>query len=182
MGGLLRALPLIGVLLLSHAAFAQTNGDKTFLQKSAQGNVAEVELAKLALNKATKPQVKSFARRMVRDHEMLERNMEPLLERAGLQPPASLDTEQQKLFNRLNGLSGNDFDREYVKAMDLDHHKDLGEFKKEIRSTRDPDLKAAAQSGQKVIAQHTQMIDAISAKMHLGRPGHTERDAGRVIR
>ena len=155
------------LLLASVAASAQSSSDKKFLETDSQGNVAEVELAKLALNKASNSEVKAFAQKMVHDHELLATKMKPFLDKAGVQPSGSLNTTHQRLFNKLNGLSGAEFDKEYVSAMDKDHHEDLAEFKKEIASTQNAELKNAVESGERVIQEHTAMIDALSKKMGL---------------
>src|SRR5207237_946016 len=42
--------------------------DRTFVTNAAEGGMAEVELGQLATNKATNPDVKQFAQRMVTDH------------------------------------------------------------------------------------------------------------------
>jgi putative membrane protein len=165
---------LIGAFALVFAglpAFAQSHSDKEFLEKSSQGNVAEVELAKLALEKSHNAQVRGFAQRMIHDHEMLARQMKPFVMQAGVQPSTSLDTEHQHLYNELKNLSGPEFDKQYVEAMDKDHHQDLKEFQDEVSSTQDMKLKQAVASGEKVIAEHTRMIDEISRKMGMNPTG-----------
>ena len=153
------------------SAQAQSGSDKTFLEKSSQGNVAEVELGKLALQKTHNPSVRAFAQKMIRDHETLAEKMKPFVESAGLTPSTSLNGEHQALYDKLNGLSGAEFDREYVTAMDKDHHQDLAQFRSELSSTQDPKLKAAVGSGEKVIAEHTRMIDNLSRKMGITPAG-----------
>ena len=153
------------------SAPAQSHSDKEFLQKSSQGNVAEVELAKLALKKSQNPAVRGFAERMIHDHQMLGKKMAPFLASAGLQPSVSLDTEHQHLYNKLNGVSGAEFDKEYVEAMSKDHHEDLQDFQKEAGSTQDAALKSTVESGEKVIAEHSHMIDGIAQKMGMSPAG-----------
>ncbi len=55
--------------------------------------------------------------------------------------------------------------------MDKDHHEDYESFTREINSTKDPDLKSAVTEGKGVIAQHTQMIDGLTAKMGMKPAG-----------
>ncbi len=150
---------------------AQSHSDKEFLAKDSQGAIAEVELAKLALKKTQTPDVRAFAQKMIHDHEMLARSMAPFLQKAGVHPSTSLNSEHQKLYNRLNGLQGRDFDAEYVKAMDKDHHEDLSDYRSEFDSTKDMELKTAVHKGEEVIAEHTKMIDALSTKMGMKPAG-----------
>lgn len=168
----LRMLTAVAAVTLCSAMVqAQSHDDKEFLEQSSQGNVAEVELAKLALSKTSNPQIKMFAKKMIHDHEMLARNMKPFLVNAGVQPSTSLNSEHQALYNKLKELNGDEFNKEYVEDMDKDHHKDLEAFQKEIASTQDASLKAAVEKGETVIAQHTRMIDGISKGMGMQPAG-----------
>ena len=164
-------LALLASFSGSIACAQETHSDKEFLKTASQGNVAEVELAKLALKKTGDPQVRMFAQRMIQDHQMLGRKMAPFLAEAGVQGSTSLDLLHQHLYNKLSGLSGAEFDKEYVEAMDKDHHGDLADFRKEIASTQYPSLKATVISGEKVIAEHTEMIDGIARKMGIAPSG-----------
>lgn len=152
-------------LALAGSALAQSHSDKEFMEKASQGNVTEVEMAKLALKKSQNADVRAFATRMIHDHQMLGKKMAPLMAEAGLKTSISMNTEHQHLYNKLNGLSGADFDKEYVKAMDEDHHEDLKDFRDEVNSTTVPQIKTTVIAGEKVIAEHTQMIDDLSKKL-----------------
>ena len=159
------ALLAMGLFLVVVPVRAQSHTDKDFLKTASQGDIVEVELAKLALKKSSNPEIQAFAKRMIHDHEILERQMKPFVVQAGIQPPTSLNTEHQHLYNKLNGLSGEAFDKAYVDDMDKDHHQDLADFQKEIASTKDAQLKATVEQGEKVIVEHVQMIDGIDRKM-----------------
>lgn len=152
---------------LTGVAAAQTHSDKSFMETASQGNVTEVEMAKLALKKSQNPDVKAFAEKMIHDHTMLGKKMAPLMATAGVKPSVSMNTEHQHLYNKLNGLSGAEFDKEYVEAMVKDHHTDLKDFQDEVNSTQDVHLKPVVVSGEQVIAEHTKMADALAQKMGL---------------
>lgn len=158
---------VLGVALAG-TAVAQTHSDKSFMETASQGNVAEVEMAKLALKKSQNADVRAFAERMIKDHETLGKKMAPFMAQAGVKPSYSMNTEHQHIFNKLNGLSGEEFDKQYAEAMDKDHHEDLKDFRSEANSTKDVQLKAAVLEGEKVIAEHTHMADELAQK--LGMP------------
>jgi putative membrane protein len=138
--------------------------DTKFLEKANQGNVDEIELAQLALKKSNNEDVKSFAQRMIHDHNMLIENMKPFANEAGLQVPShpSVATEAEKV--KLDLLSGESFDKAYIKAMVEDHHKDLGEFREEVKSTGYPAFKSAVENGEQVVREHLEMINQIAKK------------------
>ena len=153
------------VIALAGTAAAQSHGDKSFMETASQGNVTEVELGKLALKKSQNPDVRSFAEKMIKDHQALGKKMAPLMAQAGAKPSYSMNIEHQHLYNKLNGLSGAAFDKEYAEAMDKDHHEDLKEFRDEINSAKIPEIKSTVIEGEKIIAEHTRMADELAQKM-----------------
>jgi putative membrane protein len=132
---------------------------------AAQSDVNEIKLSQLAATKASNPQVKAFARKMVADHNMLEAKMKPFATAWSLTPPTGLDSDHQAIYEKLNGLSGADFDKEYISAMAEDHHKALDAFTKEGETTTDAKFKAAVLKGKAVVAAHTNMADSLKAKL-----------------
>ena len=100
----------------SVAVLAQTPSasDKMFLHKASEGGYAEVQLGQLAAQKASSDDVKKFGQKMVDDHTALNDQMKPFAEAAGLQPPTKLSSKDQAEYDKLNGLSGDAFDKEYL--------------------------------------------------------------------
>lgn len=154
----------------SHSAQMASSQDKQFIMKSSEGSMAEVELGKLALQKSQNPDVQQFAQKMVDDHTMLMNNMKPFADQMGVKPPTKLNAKHQQLETRLKSLSGDKFDKEYIKAMVADHHHDLGEFMAEESKATDPSFKQTVIQGTQVIREHTQMIDEIAKKNGIPTP------------
>jgi putative membrane protein len=154
----------------SHSAQMASSQDKQFIMKSSEGSMAEVELGKLALQKSQNTDVKQFAQKMVDDHTMLMNNMKPYADQMGVKPPTKLNAKHQQLETRLKSLSGDKFDKEYIKAMVADHHHDLGEFMAEESKATDPGFKQTVTQGTQVIREHTQMIDEIAKKNGIPTP------------
>lgn len=150
--------------MASHAKAQASDADKQFLATAAQSDMNEIKLSKLAETKASNPQVKAFAHKMVADHTALESKMKPFAMKWGLTPPSGMDSEHQAIYDKLNGLSGAEFDHEYMQAMDQDHHKALDLFTQEASSTKDAKFKAAVMNGKSVVSSHMHMADSLSAK------------------
>jgi putative membrane protein len=147
------------------ATAAVTDQDKQFLATAAQSDFDEVKLSQLAEEKGANPLVKSFAHEMVTDHTNLEAKMKPFVTSWGITPPVSLDSGHQAIFDKLITLSGSDFDKAYIDAMTVDHHKALDAFTKEAESTTDSEFKTAVASGKSVVAAHTKMADDMKSKL-----------------
>jgi putative membrane protein len=142
-----------------------TSSDKTFVKNAMEGSLAEVNYAKLALQKSQDKNVRQFATKMIHDHEMLITDMKPLAKKMGVKVPSGPPLSDHAKYMELKMKSGTDFDRAYVEAMVKDHHDDLQAFLDEESKTSNPDLKATVQKGESVIRQHTEMIDNIA---HMG--------------
>ncbi|HEX5284772.1 MAG TPA: DUF4142 domain-containing protein [Bryocella sp.] len=153
-------------LMLTHTAKAQANDqDKQFLTNASQGNYDEIQLGKLAEQKATNPAVKTFGRRMVTDHTKLTEKMKPYAESWGIAAPTALSSDAQKEFDDLQGRSGNDFDKQYIDDMVSDHSKDLDAFTKEVKDTKDAKFKASVEQGKSVVAAHKNMAYDLKKKL-----------------
>jgi putative membrane protein len=150
--------------------------DKIFLRKAAQGGLAEVKLGQLAAEKGSSDAVKSFGNKMVTDHTLLDNQMKPVADSMGVRLPKDLSKEDQAEFDKLNALTGDEFDREYILTMVKDHRKDMREFRVELTATTDPTLKDAVEQGEKVIREHLHLITQIAKDQGIpipGRPGAT---------
>lgn len=148
---------------------AQTSGqyaDQSFVSKALSGGEAEVQLGQLAQQKSQSQDVKQFAQKMVSDHsQMGDKWFKPIAKQMGVSVPKGPDKKDKKLIEKLQGLSGQDFDHQYIQAMVKDHQKDLKDFQNEAQAAQDPSVKQAAQQGATIIEQHLQMIEQI-AKNH----------------
>jgi putative membrane protein len=142
-----------------------TDQDKQFLTNASQSNFDEIQLGKLAEQKASNPDVKAFGRRMVTDHTKLTENMKPFATSWGINPPTALSSDAQKEYDKLQGMSGQDFDKEYISDMVSDHSKDLDAFTKEVKDTKDAKFKAAVEQGKSVVAAHKNMAYSLKKKL-----------------
>ena len=148
-----------------HAKAQATDDDKKFLTEASQGNYDEIQLGKLAEQKASDPAVKAFGRRMVTDHTRLSEKMKPFATSWGLSEPTGLSPDAQKEYDKLQGLSGHDFDKQYIDDMVSDHTKDLDAFTKEVKDTHDAKFRAAVEQGKSVVAAHKNMAYDLKKKL-----------------
>lgn len=137
--------------------------DRAFARKAAQDGLAEVELGRLAADKASSDEVKSFGRQMVDDHQKANDELKQIAQSKGIDLPADTDSGHKAKMSKLQKLSGADFDRAYVKDMVKDHKKDVKLFEKEADKGKDPELKQFAQKTVTTLHEHHQKIDQIAS-------------------
>lgn len=98
--------------------------DRDFVEESLASGMAEVQLGELARDRASSEEVRQFAQMMVRDHTQSGEQLKQIAQQHSLTVPAAIDDEHQELRERLSGLSGAEFDREYMDAM-VQSHEDV---------------------------------------------------------
>ncbi len=136
--------------------------DKTFAKKALAGGMAEIQLGQLALTKSNSDDVKKFAQTMIDDHTKLGDQLKPIASQIGVQPPADLMPKDKKAMTMLQGMSGDDFDKAYIKDMVKDHKEDDKDFMMEASSGQFPAEKDAASQGEQVIKGHLTMAEQLA--------------------
>jgi putative membrane protein len=144
-------------MILGLAAAPLLAADDAFVMKVAKGGMAEVELGKLASEKATSDAVKKFGQRMADDHSKANDELKALATSKNVTLPSEIGPEHKALRDRLMKLSGPAFDQAYMKAMVSDHVKDVNEFKMEAKSGKDPEVKAWAAKTLPTLEEHLKM-------------------------
>jgi len=145
------------------AAKASGSPDAQFATKAAQGNMAEVNLGKLATEKSQNDDVKKFAQMMVDDHSKAGDDLKGVASKNNLTVPDDVNAQQKAEQRRLEKLSGPAFDRAYMQMMVKDHVKDVAEFKKEANSsTANSDLRDFAKRTYPTLDNHLTQAKAVN--------------------
>ena len=98
--------------------------DEDFVHDVALMNLTEIELSRIALNKATGPDVKVFAQKIIEDHTAAGDKLKSAISGSESNWPAQLDDKSKRTADDLAKKQGADFDLDYVKAM-VDGHQDM---------------------------------------------------------
>jgi putative membrane protein len=141
------------------------SGDRKFVMEALKGGMAEVELGRLATEKASNDAVKQFGQRMVDDHGKAAEELKKIAQDKGIDTPAALDGKHRKLRDRLAKLSGPEFDRAYVSEMVKDHRKDVKEFQREAEKAKDPDVKSFASKTLPTLQDHLKQVESLQTQV-----------------
>lgn len=164
--------------------------DRKFVMEAAHGGMMEVELGRLATQKAMSDDVKQFGQRMVDDHGKANDELMQLASSKGItinHSMASTDTgsadskmtatstmsgddakmmkKHHEMVNKMSALSGAEFDRKYMDDMVKDHEKDVAAFERESTSGSDPDIKAWAAKTLPTLREHLRMARDTNMKV-----------------
>jgi putative membrane protein len=141
-------------------ATAQKEDAETVVEL-ASGGMMEVELAKVALQKATSSKVKAFAQMMIDDHTKANEELKSLANSKNIVLPATISDDHQKTINDVSEESGKKFDRKYMDVMVEDHKKDIDKFQKLADKGNDPDLKAFAAKTLPTLMHHREEAEKL---------------------
>jgi putative membrane protein len=147
--------------------------DQKFMKDAAVGGMMEVELGRLATQKAANADVKTFGQRMVDDHSKANEQLKSLAAQKGVTLPTTLPTDMRQEMDKLSKLSGAAFDKMYMSHMLKDHKKDVAEFEKEASKASDSSLKSFAQQTLPTLREHLQMAQTIAPNVGIMGDDHT---------
>lgn len=139
-----------------------SRGDRNFFVTAAEDGMAEVELGKLAQQKGSSEQVKSFGGQMVTDHTKAGDELKALAGSKGVTLP-STPGKHQKEIDKLAKKSGADFDRDYARHMVDAHKKAVSLFQKTAKSGDDADVKGFAGKTLPTLQQHLEHASTLNA-------------------
>ena len=140
-----------------------TVDDKTFsfMKDAAEAGMAEVEIAKLAKDRALNPRVKNFAEMMINDHSAANNKLQTIARDKSTTLPSTLGKHQDHLED-LSKKNGAEFDKAYMKMM-VDGHEDVvKEFEKCSQNGTDPDVKTFAAQTLPTVRMHLDSAKAIN--------------------
>src|SRR5437868_6939484 len=131
--------------------------DVSFIQKAGGGGQQEVENGKMAEKQGKSADVKRIGARMVADHSKANNELTELANRKGVKFDSS--------GVRAQNIGAADFDRQYLKLLEMVHKNDIAEFQKEARSGDDRDVKAWAAKTLPTLQEHLTMVENAERKV-----------------
>lgn len=151
--------------LNEQADTGQEDDENDFAVKAANGGMFEMELAKMAQQKATNKDVKDFAAMMMKDHMAASEELKAIAARKNITLPTTLGKDAQEDVDELTKLTGTEFDKKYVDAMVEDHKDDVKLFQEASITGQDPELKAFASKTLPTLQKHLERITTIDKNM-----------------
>lgn len=162
---------VLSALLGVGSAWAEglAKADQKMLTDLAMANMAEIETAKLALQKTQSDRVKSFAQQMVDDHTKGLEEVRKVAAARSVTLPTELDAKHKAMAAKLEKLSGDKFDRSYMEQAGVQAHKEAHQLvSKAESSAQDSELKSLATRLQPTIHQHLNNAEQLNAAIKGG--------------
>jgi len=159
----MRTLITSALLLVPLVAFSASDPDSSFYKHAAEAGISEVELGQLAEDKATSQEVKDFAAMMVKDHGAANDKLKAVAAAKDVSLPTSASLGEMATKTKLNVLSGDSFDKSYIKSQLKAHRKAVALFSTEASRGQDPEAKAFASATLPTLKKHLEAIRGIAS-------------------
>lgn len=139
-----------------------TEDDSEFAIMAASGGMMEVELGRMAQEKAANPAVKQFGAMMVAEHTKANEELKAIAAKRNITLPTTLGEKHQKHVDELSKLSGKEFDDKYLDLMVEDHEEDVEQFQKAAAEAKDTDMRAFAAKTLPNLQKHLEKVTALN--------------------
>ncbi|WP_448203106.1 DUF4142 domain-containing protein [Azospirillum sp. sgz302134] len=142
----------------------ETSTAAGFAQQAASGGIFEVESSRLAMDRSSVEGVRGFANKMVQDHTLGNQQLMALSRANGITPEPVLTGHQQQMMTQMQGLSGRDFDRQYLVNQVLAHQETIRQYEA-ARTSTDPGMqpfREFAAQALPMLQQHLQQAQALA--------------------
>jgi putative membrane protein len=163
--GLAMAQEATGTAAETPTATDMQQADVEFATKAAAAGEAEVALAKVGIDKATDPEVKAFADRLVQDHTKANDQLTQIMQAKSMEMPAADPAEAKAEHDRITALSGTEFDREFMMHWVSSHEKGIELYSSEAEAGKDAELKQFAADTVPTLREHLDEAKRIESSL-----------------
>ncbi len=139
--------------------------EQDFMMKATQANLAEIDMARIAIQKSDNTDVKDYANMIKSDHSTALADLADLMKDKNVSQPSGLVPETQQDITRMNGLTGPEFDREFVNMMVSDHQKAVEMFRDHEAIAQNSDVKKYVEDVLPRLEMHLDKAQQLQSKL-----------------
>ena len=163
-----RSYTMIACILgLAGAAFGASlsAADKQFLTAAAHANMTEAHEGQMAVDQASRSDVKDFGRMLVQDHTQAYADLAELAQQVGYSIPKGINSARDPQIVNLVHLKGAAFDRKFCSDELASHRGAIALFKREAAHGQDAAVKAYASKMVPILEKHLQTAQTCAKPM-----------------
>lgn len=137
---------------------------ENFVDEASAKGIAEIETAKMALNKGTSEDVKQFAQMMIDDHTKANQELAQLTQAKDLEmsDEATLMDKAKAMILKLR--DGENFDEAYANNQVVAHEQTIEMYQDYVEGGENADLKQFAQKTLPKLEEHLKQAKDLQAK------------------
>jgi putative membrane protein len=154
------------VAAIKPAGGALSKGDEKLMLEIAAGGMMQLEASRVAVKMATSPDVRTIAQAEVDEQTGLSAKLGEIAAAKKVTLPTERDDKTKKMVAKLEGLSGAEFDKAYLKESGVKGHQLLNATMSKVQSkAEDATLKMVASTALPLIKTHLQVSQDEMADM-----------------
>ena len=135
----------------------------SFIKNAIEGNIAEVDVGKLAQEKGKSAAVKKFGQMLITDHGKANEQAKAAASQIGVEPPTGSSVGEKATYLKLKVLSGDTFDTSFANTMVSDHEGDIKEYQKQ--AAKDDAAGKYAKAALPTLQKHLQEAKALQQSL-----------------
>jgi putative membrane protein len=135
--------------------------DRQFAKNAIENSAAEVELGKIAQQNGSSDTAKQLGKRMVEVHSQTSEELKQAAAKANIQVASEPPRKARKAADKLNKLSGADFDRAFAREVMKLQKDDLKQYTRESKAGQSPDLKQCASRVMPALEENRKMAEQL---------------------
>lgn len=154
------------VSAISPTSAKLSEADKQLMNEVAMGGMMQLELSRVAVQKATNPQTKALAQAEVTEQTGLSAKLKEIAAAKGVTLPTAPDAQTKTLLTKFNQASGTSFDKLYVTESGVKGHEKLNQVMTKVESSAsDSNLKQLAKAAHPLVKTHLSVSRQIMTSM-----------------
>jgi putative membrane protein len=142
-----------------------TASDTRFVEAQLEGNLAEIDMAKLAIQRSQDQNIRNFAQKMITDHTAANGTLMPIAQGQEIAMPTALSPAHQAMLEQLSNLNGVAFDTTYINMMIQAHGETLAAMNNQLTKGQSQVINVWVQNTRPVVQQHLQIAEQIKANL-----------------
>jgi putative membrane protein len=154
--------------------------DTSYARSAAAANLAEIQMAKIALQRTKSSSVRQVATTISTDHKTAEMQLAQVASSSGITLPGKPNPQQLQQIGELQSVPAGSFDVTYLQMQVGDHETAIQDTKAEIAAGSDADVVVYARGTLSVLQKHLHMAIAAMhgvAAVEATAPATNERPA-----
>jgi putative membrane protein len=155
-------------------ALSLSQSEQDFMTEAAQADLAEIDMAQIALQNSATGEVRDFANMIKSDHTSALGDLAELMKGKNVPQPKSVPARTQQDIGRMKTLTGGEFDREFVNMIVSEHQKAVEMFRDQQSTAQNEDVKKYVEDTLPILEMHLEKAQRLQTKL-FSMPNRTIR-------
>ncbi|HXS37729.1 MAG TPA: DUF4142 domain-containing protein [Flavipsychrobacter sp.] len=142
---------------------AEVDKNAAFVTDVVKANADEIMMLQAGIDKGTSKELKSDAKKMIKDHKSLAKEMGDYASKKNMTLP-TLDTSMNNM--GMDNTTGKDWDKSWTDKMVDGHQKTIDKFEASQNEVTDPDLKTLITNTLPTLHSHLDMCQKLQKDLN----------------